>query len=98
MPLTNWTRGWGFTEDVVISHRRDLILSVLVRAKLVRIRRVVENLAAARWPFSSKSFPFRLSRDYRSEIRDEFGLMAENKLLFLEFPRERFPYSESTPV
>lgn len=49
MPLTNWTRGWGFTEDVVISHRRDLILSVLVRAKLVRNRRVVESLAAARW-------------------------------------------------
>lgn len=70
----------------------------LVRAKLVRNRRVVESLAAIRWPFSSKSFPFRLSRDYRSEIRDEFGLMAENKLLFLEFPRERFPYSESTPV
>lgn len=70
----------------------------LVRAKLVRNRRVVESLAAARWPFSSKSFPFRLSRDYRSEIRDEFGLMTENKLLFLEFPRERFPYSESTPV
>lgn len=70
----------------------------LVRAKLVRNRRVVESLAAARWPFSPKSFPFRLSRDYRSEIRDEFGLMTENKLLFLEFPRERFPYSESTPV
>lgn len=77
---------------------QDLILSVLVRAKLVRNRRVVESLAAIRWPFSLKSFPFRLSRDYRSEIRDEFGLMAENKLLFLEFPRERFPYSESTPV
>lgn len=33
----------------------------LVRAKLVRNRRVVESLAATRWPFSSKSFPFRLS-------------------------------------
>lgn len=53
--------GMGIYGGCVISHRRDLILSVLVRAKLVRNRRVVESLAAIRWPFSSKSFPFRLS-------------------------------------
>lgn len=94
MPLTNWTRGWGFTEDAVISHRRDLILSVLCGQNLSAI-----DARSRVWLLFDGRFPQNRFRfDYRSEIRDEFGLMAENKLLFLEFPRERFPYSESTPV
>lgn len=64
---------------------------------------VGQNLSAidawSIWLLLDGRFPQNRFRfDYRSEIRDEFGLMAENKLLFLEFPRERFPYSESTPV
>lgn len=80
MPLTNWMRGicggCGY-----FSYRRDLILLTLMdfQAKLVRTRRA--------------GFSAELDSVFHKivsvSIVLKFGLMAENKLLFLEFPLPR---------
>lgn len=71
-----------------ISHRKDTI-SLIFTSSSMQSSFVVSR------EFRDSVDGARLSFD-RREIRGGFGLMAENKLLFLEFPREQFPYSEST--
>lgn len=84
--LERFIEGWGFRGEMDISHRKDTIslifMSCSMQSSVWRSRESLDSVDGA-----------RLSLD-RREIRG--GLMAENKLLFLEFPREQFPYSEST--